>query len=156
MSSKADSPRGFSYALQPVLLMHRWKCERLQRELDELNVELRTAALKAQQAALRVAEAQQDWGALAVTEQDPGAYLRAHGFLARLDAERSAAHGLLRELEQQRTALIDTLAQAQRELDGVKRHRQRARDGFVKQALRKQYRETDDIWIGRALAGERR
>ncbi len=143
-------PRGFRYALEPVLLTRQWALDALLRELADCNALLaqRRAAHAAVQAQL--AQASADWQRLGA-DGAPVSVDR-YALLSRYLAERAGQGRALAlavaEQEQARDGLIAQVAAARRGVDAVQRDRERRCAQFVRAGQSAACKVADDQWNG--------
>lgn len=145
-----SGPRGFRYALLPVLLTRRWRCEQLQRDLGEVHAELRRQGEALDTLRRRYAAACAEWDHMARLVQGADTFLRYHRLLADLAEQEDGVREELRATQERRDGLIAELEAARRALDGIERHRMRMQREFLRERMNQEYKQNDDLWNARA------
>jgi len=138
----------FLYALEPVALQRQWTLDALLLELNECNFTLRQRHDEREQVLAQLAQGRSDWRAMSA----PGQALqidrqrRLAGYLQERQRAVAALAQACNALVQQREQIIVQIGAAQRALDAVQAHKDRARAAFFKNRLSGEFKHADDQW----------
>jgi hypothetical protein len=155
-----SAARGFVYPLAPLLTTRRWELDARRAELGEVTARL--AAQEAQADMLRAARLAGDaaWHAACGAGQtvDVSLFARLHAYGADLGGQLKACEARIVALEDERGALVGQLRLAQRALEAVEEHREKALAGHAQASMRRDFTAADDQWNslqGRSAGNER-
>jgi flagellar export protein FliJ len=149
-----SDPRGFRYALQPVLTTRRWQREQLQRELGELTAELQRHDAQLDALSEQAVQGYAEWAGLAQAPHGVDTFLRHHWFLSGLQTQMETERDEITELALRRDALVARLEAAQRALEAMEEHRGDMKKGFVKERMSQEFKQADETWNSRRTAWE--
>lgn len=144
-----SGPRGFTYALQPVLLTRQWEHDAVLQELAQANQQL--AAAQAQLDALQARSMQlaEQWRQQSERTADFGIdrWQTTARYLHDLAQQCEAKQQELAACEANKTALADKALLAKKQIDAMTEHRAELQAQFVRAEHSAQFKALDDHWM---------
>lgn len=150
MSAHSDT-RGFVYALEPLLQLKVWQCDRLGHKLARLQSDIVQAETEYNTAQQHYQACLRQLRDLSHGRFEPYWYRQQLDYLGQQYTVLERCRAMLTELQEQKRQLMQQYAQAQRKAESIVGHQSEQWQEHLQLVQQRQQNEADRQWAARCV-----